>query len=98
MEIRIQSVHFDADDKLVEFINKKLAKMETYFDAIISTDVILKLERTGQVQDKIAEFKIIVAGATLVAKETCKTFEEAIDLCSEAMRRQLIKHKEKIRN
>jgi len=98
MEIKIQSVHFDADEKLVEFINKKVAKLETYFDAIISTDVILKLERTGQVQDKVAEFKTIIAGATLVAKETCKTFEEAVDLCAEAMRKQLIKHKEKVRN
>lgn len=95
MEIQIQSVHFDADAKLLEFIDKKLQKLGTFYDRIISADVILRLEKTGQVQDKIAELKLNVPGSVLIAKETCKTFEEAIDAGSEALKRQIIKYKEK---
>lgn len=95
MEIQIQSVHFDADAKLLEFIDKKLQKLGTFYDRIISAGVILRLEKTGQVQDKIAELKLNVPGSVLIAKETCKTFEEAIDAGSEALKRQIIKYKEK---
>lgn len=96
MEITVQSVHFDADVKLQEFIDKKLKKLETFFDHIVSVDVILKLENSGQVKDKIAEIKLNVPGATLLAKESSKTFEESIDLSADALRRQLQKHKEKL--
>jgi putative sigma-54 modulation protein len=95
MEIIMQSVHFDADVKLQEFIEKKLSKLETFFDHIVSADVILKLENSGQVKDKIAEIKLNVPGSTLLAKETSKTFEESIDMCADALRRQLQKYKER---
>lgn len=98
MEIRMQSVHFDADVKLIDFIEKKLSKLETFYDNIISADIILKLENTGQVQDKIAEVKLNVPGAVLISKESCKSFEEAIDLGSESLRRQLLRYKEKSRD
>lgn len=96
MEITVQSVHFDADVKLQEFIDKKLIKLETFFDHIVSVDVILKLENSGQVKDKIAEIKLNVPGATMLAKESCKTFEESIDQCADALRKQLQKHKDKM--
>ncbi len=96
MEITVQSVHFDADVKLQEFIDKKLRKLETFFDHIVSVDVILKLENSGQVKDKIAEIKLNVPGATMLAKESCKTFEESIDQCADALRKQLQKHKDKM--
>ena len=92
----MQSVHFDADVKLQEFIDKKLRKLETFFDHIVSVDVILKLENSGQVKDKIAEIKLNVPGATLLAKESFKTFEESIDQCADALRKQLQKHKDKM--
>jgi putative sigma-54 modulation protein len=95
MEIRTQAVNFDADVKLIEFIDKKLAKLDTFYDNIVSTDVFLKLEKTGQVQDKVVEIKIKVPGSTLVAKETSKSFEESIDLGASSLRRQLIKYKDK---
>ncbi|MGH1334861.1 MAG: ribosome hibernation-promoting factor, HPF/YfiA family [Aureispira sp.] len=94
MEIRKQAVNFDADAKLLEFIDKKLAKLETFYDSIVSTDVFLKLEKTGQVQDKVAEIKLHVPGSTLIAKETSKSFEESVDLGTTSLRRQLIKYKE----
>jgi putative sigma-54 modulation protein len=95
MEIRTQAVNFDADTKLIEFIDKKLGKLDTFYDNIVSTDVFLKLEKTGQVQDKVAEIKLKVPGSTLVAKETSKSFEESIDLGASSLRRQLIKYKDK---
>ena len=97
MEVNVQSIHFDADVKLIEFIDRKVNKLETFYDQIISADVILRLEKNGKVQDKIAEIKINVPGNTLLAKQTCKSFEEAIDAGTESLRRQLVRHKEKIR-
>lgn len=94
MEIRKQAINFDADVKLLDFIDKKLSKLETFYDNIVSTDVFLKLEKTGQIQDKIAEIKIHVPGSTLIAKETSKSFEESVDLGASSLRRQLIKYKE----
>lgn len=95
MEIRTQAVNFDADTKLIEFIDRKLGKLGTFYDNIVSTDVFLKLEKTGQVQDKIVEIKIKVPGSTLVAKETSKSLEESIDLSASSLRRQLLKYKDK---
>lgn len=97
MKVQTQSIHFDADGKLIEFIEKKVEKLGTFFDHIISADVMLRLENNGQVQDKIAEIKIKVPKDILIAKETDKTFEAAIDAAVEALRRQIIKHKERMR-
>jgi putative sigma-54 modulation protein len=97
MKIHTQSVHFDADAKLIEFIEQKVGKLERFFDHIIMADVILRLENNGQIKDKIAEIKIKVPGTVLIAKETEKSFEAAVDSSTEALRRQLIKHKERMR-
>jgi putative sigma-54 modulation protein len=96
MEINKQAVNFTADVKLLEFIDKKIMKLETFFDRIVTAEVFLRLEKTGQVQDKIAEIKISVPGSVLVAKETTKTFEESIDLTASSLKRQLIRYKEKL--
>ncbi|MFK7947071.1 MAG: ribosome-associated translation inhibitor RaiA [Saprospiraceae bacterium] len=97
MKVHTQSVHFDADMKLIEFIEQKLNKLERFFDQIIMADVILRLENNGQVRDKIAEIKLKVPGKVLIAKETEKSFEAAIDSSADALRRQLIKYKERMR-
>lgn len=97
MVIQTQSLHFDADQKLLSFVDRKVSKLDTFFDRIIHADVILRLEKTAQVQDKIAEIKLSLPGAVLVAKHTCKTFEESLDLAVESLRRQLMRHKEKSR-
>lgn len=98
MELQIQSVRFDADAKLLEFIEKKLAKLETFFDHIISADVVLKLEADEEKENKLVDIKLNVPGSVLVASDTAKTFEEAVDEASDSLRRQLIKHKERSRN
>ena len=97
MQVHTQSVHFTADQKLLVFIEKKLDKLTQFFDRIVSADVILKLENTGQIKDKIVEVKVNLPGGVLYAKETSKTFEASIDAVVDVLRRQLIKHKERIR-
>ena len=97
MKVHTQSVHFDADAKLLEFINKKLAKLEQFFDKIIETKVLLKLENSGQVRDKVTEIKLSIPGSVLFVKETNKTFEAAIDKAIDTLKRQLIRYKERLR-
>jgi len=95
MKVYTESVQFKADQKLLDFIEKKLNKMDHYFDRIIDARVTLKLENTGQVRDKIAEVRLKVPGDLLVVKESQKTFEAAIDAVVDVLKRQLIKFKEK---
>jgi len=97
MVIQTQSLHFDADTKLLSFVERKVGKLDTFFDRILHADVVLRLEKTGQVQDKIAEVKLSMPGTVLVAKQTCKSFEESVDLAVESLRRQLMRHKDKNR-
>ena len=98
MKIRVQSIHFTADVKLLDFIQKKADKLDQFFDQIISGDVYLRLEKTEDEANKISEIKLSIPGNDLFAKEQCKTFEEATDKAVESLRRQLEKHKEKIRS
>jgi len=97
MKIRVQSIHFNADKKLLEFIQKKVDKLDQFFDQIISGEVYLKLENVDDEANKISEIKLIVPGGTMFAKEQCKSFEEATDLAIESLRKQITKHKDKTR-
>lgn len=97
MDTRILSDGFTAADDLKDFITKRLEKLETFHDHIISADVYLKLGPPQQVREKQSDIKMIVPGATLFASESAKTFEEATDLSVESLRRQLKKNKEKAR-
>lgn len=97
MKVHTEAIQFKADQKLIDFIEKRLAKMEQYFDRIIEARVILKLENSGQIKDKIAEVSLSVPGDTIFAKETNKSFEASIDSAADALKRQLIKYKEKLK-
>lgn len=98
MKIRVQSIHFTADVKLLDFIQKKVDKLDQFFDQIISGEVFLRLENTDDEANKIVEIKLIIPGNDLFAKEQCKTFEEATDKSIESLRRQIEKRKEKVRS
>lgn len=98
MRVYTESVQFKADQKLIEFIDQKLQKMEHYFDRIIEAHVVLKLENSGRVRDKIAEVRLNVPGDTLVVKQSSKTFEASIDNAVDSLKRLLIRHKEKTRS
>ncbi|WP_410220495.1 ribosome hibernation-promoting factor, HPF/YfiA family [Pedobacter sp.] len=97
MKIRVQSIHFNADKKLLEFIQKKVDKLDLFFDQIIGGEVYLRLENVEDEANKITEIKLIVPGMTMFAKEQCKSFEEATDLAIESLRKQINKHKDKTR-
>ena len=96
MKISMTSVHFDADQKLITYIEKKAAKLDQFFDRIIDAQVFLKLENSGQVRDKIVEIKLQVPGDTLIATEVSKTFEASTDAAIDNMKRQLNRHKERL--
>lgn len=92
----IQSLHFDADSKLLDFVNEKVNKLTTYYDGIISSEVTLKLDKSNTSENKIAEIKMLCKGHEFFAKKQCATFEEATDLTCEALKTQIKKHKEKL--
>ncbi len=97
MKVHTQSVHFSADAKLISFIEKKLNKLDQFFDRIVSANVTLKLENSGQVKDKVAEIRINIPVAVLYVKETSKTFEASIDSAISSLKRQVLKYKEQSR-
>lgn len=94
MEIKIQSIHFTATEKLQEYIDKKVSKLEKAND-IVRVDVILKVVKPETAMNKEVGINVRVAGAELRAEKVCDTFEEGVDLCCESLARQLLKHKEK---
>jgi putative sigma-54 modulation protein len=95
MKITVQSIHFNADKGLLEFIQKKVDKLETFYDNIISGEVYLRLEKVEDEANKITEIKLMLPGNQIFAKEQCKSFEEATDLVVESLRKQIDKHKKK---
>ncbi|MCK9312098.1 MAG: ribosome-associated translation inhibitor RaiA [Bacteroidales bacterium] len=97
MEIRIQSIHFDATVALEKFIQKKVAKLEQFYDDILEAEVILKVIKPETVLNKEALVKIKVSGNELFASKISDTFEESVDVSVEALQKQLLKFKEKNR-
>lgn len=100
MKVNIESIHFDADKKLLQFIDEKCQKLTQFFDGIVNVEVILKLQNTKIKEDgnKIVEIKVFVPSKTLFAEEQSKTFEEATDVCVDSLKKQIIKYKEKTRD
>lgn len=99
MEIIINSVHFNTDKKLVDFVNKKVNKLDTFFDGIINAEVTLKVLKPEAAKNKISEIKIsIPSNGYLFAKKQADTFEEATDLAVDALRKQLGKFKNKLKS
>ena len=98
MRTEIQSIHFDADQKLLDLVDKKLEKLPTFHPNITSVEVYLKLEEeSSHIKDKLVEVKVHIKGHTLFSKEDAKTFEEAVSEAMDAITRQLQKSKEKLR-
>jgi putative sigma-54 modulation protein len=97
MKVHIQSLHFDADQKLLDFVNRRMEKLTQYHDKIINSDVILSLDQLStNIKDKVVVVKTHVPGATLVSRQTSKLFEESLDGAVESMRRQLRRHKGRV--
>lgn len=98
MEVRIQSIHFEATEKLQSFIEKKVAKLGKFSEEIRKVEVSLKVVKPETSLNKEASIKVAASNGELFAEKVCDTFEEAVDTCVEALLRQLSKHKEKQKN
>jgi putative sigma-54 modulation protein len=98
MNIKMHSIRFDADEKLIQFIDTKVKKLPTVYDDIMGAEIFLRLDKdTTERENKLVEIKLDVKGQSVFAKKQCKTFEEATDLSVDALKKQLLKRKEKIR-
>jgi putative sigma-54 modulation protein len=97
MEVRIQSIHFDASEQLRSFINKKVSKLEKFHDDITVAEVQLKVVKPETAANKEAGIKILAPNSEFYANKICDTFEEAVDLSVEALEKQLQKSKERLR-
>lgn len=96
MKLQMHSIHFDADQKLLDYIQKKSEKLDTFFDRITGGEVFLRLNKdTLSHENKVVEIKLSVPGHTLFAKETSGSFEAAADVAVEALKSQIKKYKEK---
>lgn len=94
MEIKIKSLKFDADQKLVAFVEKKVSKLEKFYDGVETVDVILSL--LPDPDNKNAKIQIHVPGQDLVIEKNAKTFEDAVTECADAMKEKLTRFKEKL--
>ena len=94
MKLQMHSVHFDADQRLTDFIQKRADKLETYYDGIIDGEVIMKVVSNDNRSNKIIEMKVNIPGNQLFAEKRAGSFEAAADDAVEALRRQLKKFKE----
>ncbi|MFA6260206.1 MAG: ribosome-associated translation inhibitor RaiA [Bacteroidia bacterium] len=96
MKIDIQSIHFDADQKLLEFISKKTEKVLTFYEDIKSADIYLRLEKDAEKENKVIEIKLNLNGTAIFATERSSTFEAATDLVIDKLVAQVRKFKEKL--
>lgn len=96
MKLQMHSIHFDADVKLLNFIQRRVDKLETYYDRIIDGEVFLKVENDDSKENKIVEIKLNGPKNQFFSKEKSKSFEAGVDAAVEGLRRQLKKHKEKV--
>jgi len=96
MKLQVHSIHFDADRKLIDFIQRKVDKLETFYDRLVDGEVFLRLNNEG-IENKTVEIKLNVPGTQLFAIEKARSFEAATDQAAEGLKIQLQKFKTKIR-
>lgn len=98
MRTEIQAIHFDADQKLLDLVEKRVAKLGTFHDRIVSVEIYLKLDQeSSHIKDKLVEIKVHIPRHILFAKEGAKTFENALSEAMGSIKRQLTKNKEKLK-
>ncbi|GDX44405.1 hypothetical protein LBMAG23_13820 [Bacteroidota bacterium] len=96
MTVNIYALHFDADSKLLDHVNKKISKLSSHHDKILTVDVYLKLDNVmHQIKDKIAEIRVTIPKRELFVKQSTKSFEESFDMAMDAVLVQIKRVKEK---
>jgi len=94
MKITVQSIGLTPHAPLEDYLNKKISKLDTFYDKIIECQVFLKVENSSAKENKTAEIKLVVPGDDIVVKKTSASFEESLDQCADAAKKLLIKKKE----
>jgi putative sigma-54 modulation protein len=97
MNIQFHSVRFDADKKLIDFVHQKLEKLTQFDEDIVNAEVYLRLDKDQERENKISEIKLELPGGPLFARKQSKTFEEATDDAIDALKKQITRHKQKMR-
>ncbi|PKA83654.1 putative sigma-54 modulation protein [Ulvibacter sp. MAR_2010_11] len=97
MKVNVQTPNFAADDKLIGFIERRLNKLEQFYDKIVFADVFLKVQKTSEKQNKVVEILVSIPGDELMVKKEARTFEIGTDECVQSLERQLKKRKQKQR-
>lgn len=95
MKIKVQSIHFTADKKLVDFIEEKVEHLRHFYENIIEGEVFLRIDKNNHHENKVAEIRLNTPGKILFAKEQCNTFEKAAGKTVDSLKRQITRHKEK---
>ena len=93
MEIRVQSIKFNADQKLLDFVEKKFSRLEKFYDVVTSVDVALSL--LPDHENKSVKVQVSIPGSTIVVEKNAKTFEDAVVDCADILKEKLVKEKEK---
>ncbi len=97
MNVNIQTVNFNADQKLIELVSRKMDKLNTFHDRIIESDVFLKLDNVvHNIKDKIVEIKVHVPRHSFFVKSTSKSFEESFEAAFDSLVNQVKRRKEKM--
>jgi len=96
MKVKVSSLHFNADQKLIDFASEKVSKLEKFYDKIIDSNITFRVDNADDKENKLTEIKINIPGKELFAKKQSESFEKSVDEAVEALRRQLKKHKEKL--
>ena len=92
MDIKINAIHFEATEKLNDFINKKVDKLVKYNEEISNAEVVLRVVKPETAMNKEASVRLKVPrNDDMFASKVADTFEEAIDNCVDALKRQLEK-------
>jgi putative sigma-54 modulation protein len=95
MEVNIQSVKFDASKQLLEFVEKKMSRLERFESASTGVDVVLKLDKDSEKGNKVALVTLHVPGNDILTEQRAHTFEEAVDLALDVVKRQIEKRRDK---
>ncbi len=97
MNVNIQTVHFDADEKLLELVSRKVEKLNTFHDRITKVDVFLKLDNlVHNIKDKVVEIMVHVPRHEFFVKTSSKSFEDSFDAAFESIINQIKRKKEKL--
>ena len=97
MNVNIQTVHFDADSKLIAYIEKKIVKLTQFHDRITKVDVYLKLDNVvHNIKDKLAELRVIIPRHEFFVKQSSKSFEESFDVAMDSVINQIKRKKERL--